>query len=478
MRHRPATFRPAVERLEDRLTPASATWTGLGANGNWSTGGNWDTGAAPGIAVGDVNSVATFVVLPAGRNTPVIGAGVTITLKQIVTNNYMVGNSRGWVALGGTIKITGNGVTSDWTAGDFIMSNGGVLEISNGTTFKFDGNNGVKRAAAGSHGTVYVTGDGSDLQFVGTALDSGVVQCDLVVGKSAAGTESDKGALDFLPADRTAIVFGDNATVSAYGGTVKVYQPASPTGPCGISETTGSNITLRAGATFSTVTTDASKTVDVLPLYIPANDTSTINLSGNVGFCVDTGDSSAYAIPASSGNVNFQLFNGSGVTLGWINVTGNVVLDGTANGTFYAAGTNDRATHTHTLGLKFTFNSSGTLSLGAAQSWVDVSETGTFTMNSGTLSFNTYWDGTRMNGDVVTANTANFNNGGAASANWLVNSNQWPAPPNGWEVIYSNYGGGAVPTSITAAAGSWAPAGGWKSSYVQGVGPEWKLDDQ
>ena len=42
-RARPHSFRPRLEALEDRLTPAIHTWTGA-VNSNWSVPGNWTNG--------------------------------------------------------------------------------------------------------------------------------------------------------------------------------------------------------------------------------------------------------------------------------------------------------------------------------------------------------------------------------------------------------------------------------------------------
>src|SRR5262249_50595358 len=39
---------PAFERLERKLVPSSTyTWSGAGANNNWSTGANWQGGVSP-----------------------------------------------------------------------------------------------------------------------------------------------------------------------------------------------------------------------------------------------------------------------------------------------------------------------------------------------------------------------------------------------------------------------------------------------
>ncbi|MBN9517776.1 autotransporter-associated beta strand repeat-containing protein [bacterium] len=51
------------EQLEDRLAPATFTWTGAGANANWSTPGNWQGGVAP-------SGAAIDLVFPAGAQRP------------------------------------------------------------------------------------------------------------------------------------------------------------------------------------------------------------------------------------------------------------------------------------------------------------------------------------------------------------------------------------------------------------------------
>ena len=40
-------LRPGLEVLEDRLAPATFTWTGLGADANWGTKENWQGNVAP-----------------------------------------------------------------------------------------------------------------------------------------------------------------------------------------------------------------------------------------------------------------------------------------------------------------------------------------------------------------------------------------------------------------------------------------------
>src|ERR1700727_1221676 len=53
---------------------ANATWSGAGANDNWSTVGNWATGAAPGSTTGTRSDTATF--------TSVVGNSATVAIDN------------------------------------------------------------------------------------------------------------------------------------------------------------------------------------------------------------------------------------------------------------------------------------------------------------------------------------------------------------------------------------------------------------
>src|SRR5436190_1716771 len=47
---RARTVRLQLEALEERLAPATATWTGNGTTNNWSQAANWSTNTVPGAA--------------------------------------------------------------------------------------------------------------------------------------------------------------------------------------------------------------------------------------------------------------------------------------------------------------------------------------------------------------------------------------------------------------------------------------------
>src|SRR5689334_11586561 len=45
VRKRPSRYRLSVEALETRLAPATYTWSGTGADNNWTTNANWGVGS-------------------------------------------------------------------------------------------------------------------------------------------------------------------------------------------------------------------------------------------------------------------------------------------------------------------------------------------------------------------------------------------------------------------------------------------------
>lgn len=318
------------------------------------------------------------------------------------------------------------------------------------------------------------------------------------MGKNSGGALFGNGALSFQPSGG-GFVFGDGANVYAYGAnsTVTVTQPQSPVGPNGLVQVSDRGVTSRVflsqGATFTTVTSDNRYVLELLPITIAASDTGTVNLSGRDRFYFNVTDPGSDAIDAHGGTVNFLLFNGTGVILTSGSDAGSLMFvpllsfTGSSNANFLAAGTNDRTVHTHTIrGPDFFFDSTGTLSLGASQSWVDLEvrqdssgNGGLFEMDGGTLACNLFYAGYPANvqGDSITANSPYFNYQYGANATWQVNANNLSGATSQWWALINPAGsvlhGGAAPAAITSATGGWTPSGGWGDSVI-GTG-EWDL---
>jgi autotransporter-associated beta strand protein len=93
----PARRRPAFafEQLEARETPATFTWTGLGADNRWATPENWELNAAP---TGDPANVEDLV-FPAGA-------------ARLTTQNDLLGGVFNSITYGGSgYRLTGNPIT-------------------------------------------------------------------------------------------------------------------------------------------------------------------------------------------------------------------------------------------------------------------------------------------------------------------------------------------------------------------------------
>jgi hypothetical protein len=102
---RQQSFRPCLDRLEDRLAPASHTWSGGAGilNPNWSSPANWSVGGAP--QANENNVVLTFpaVVNHASRNDV---AGLLIDQVSFQAGGYTLSGNR--LTLNPAASVTAN----------------------------------------------------------------------------------------------------------------------------------------------------------------------------------------------------------------------------------------------------------------------------------------------------------------------------------------------------------------------------------
>jgi hypothetical protein len=191
---------PRVVQLEDRLAPATVSWTGGANTLNWGDGANWSTGSVPGsgdsavinqtvsgsitisahsYAVGSLNDTTASLAITAGGSLA-LAAGSS--LGQNVTVNsgtsLSVGASAS-LALSGGVTLQDNGTVS-FASGDTVSLNGnqyygptsltvgsgGRLQ-ANGTTFS-DTNDAYARVYLDNGNllqTGALTGNAFDLPF-------------------------------------------------------------------------------------------------------------------------------------------------------------------------------------------------------------------------------------------------------------------------------------------------------------------------
>ena len=128
-RRRTARGKPrlCVEALEDRVTPATISWTGAGTNTNWANPVNWNLGRAP--LAGDDLIFGTLAA-PANRTTTDNLNGLPVFNSiTIAASGYVINGSPSapLLALGGSINAGSNLGSLSITKED----EGGVIQIVN-----------------------------------------------------------------------------------------------------------------------------------------------------------------------------------------------------------------------------------------------------------------------------------------------------------------------------------------------------------
>lgn len=193
-----STARLTVEHLEERLVPTVYTWTGSGANANWSTAANWSGGAAP-------TGVSTDQLVFAS------------TGSQHTNTNDLTGATFGKITLSGNdYTITGNSIT---------LSPG-----TNSTAFDATNTSGTNvfnlAITVGSNGEKFQTASGGTLNLGGNiALNNSLV----ITGSgavNASGVISGSGGITLPGSTSVTVSFSGSNTYSGTttqdGGTLKL----------------------------------------------------------------------------------------------------------------------------------------------------------------------------------------------------------------------------------------------------------------
>ena len=101
-------FRPALEALEDRLTPTSHQWTGAVSEA-WSDPGNW----AGGSPVGDSSAVLIFPTSATRFTSLNDQASIPVQEIDIFGSGYVIGTT----AVGNRIALGSGGINASISAG-------------------------------------------------------------------------------------------------------------------------------------------------------------------------------------------------------------------------------------------------------------------------------------------------------------------------------------------------------------------------
>ncbi len=163
---------------------AVKTWTGAGADNNWSTGGNWSGGTAP--TIGFVDDIVFNGVAPSGNKNCTLNVGfnaLTINFTgytgtftfgaSLSAGDTTLGVGASYAALGGsptTYTFTPRNVNSTFTANGKILPTNLNLSLSGGATLTFAGNadfGGNLSTAATGHNIKAAAGTTIDLRIGG-----------------------------------------------------------------------------------------------------------------------------------------------------------------------------------------------------------------------------------------------------------------------------------------------------------------------
>ncbi len=111
----------ALELLESRVVPTSFTWTGGGANSNWSTGGNWQGGVAPTTTT----ALAGMLIFGTGE-------------ARLTNTDDISGLSVAEVQVAGGYSFSGYGLTLTGASGVGIDNQSGTNTVNNALTMGFN----------------------------------------------------------------------------------------------------------------------------------------------------------------------------------------------------------------------------------------------------------------------------------------------------------------------------------------------------
>jgi autotransporter-associated beta strand protein len=243
-------------RLEDRLTPATATWDGGGADNHWSTAANWVGDVAP--------NPGDDLVFPAGAaqraNVNDLTADTSFRVLNVNDTGYQISGNAVQISTAVTANIAGGGLSE---LGLPIDGSGGISNIGFGALV-LSGDNSYTGQTLVSAGSIRVQSD--------HALGS-------TVGDTVVGFDS---SLDFLGSSQNAepITLGGqsglNSGINVSNGNVIL------TGPITLSTDQGGRIAVVANGSLSIQGNVTGTEFSVLYLYgtpIRFESTSTIDVA-------------------------------------------------------------------------------------------------------------------------------------------------------------------------------------------------------
>ena len=354
------TFRPCLERLEEREVPA--VWTGA-VSGDWTVGGNWDGGVVPGE-----NDPASFVAannlscyVPAGAIAQCASLSIAPGYTSTITLQSQIGPPPLRTVLDATLDVSG---TASLDGGTIDQMDAGCTVTLGGGTWDGTALNSTKiLSAIFVNGNLTVKGGaqtlGSDLYIQNSCtVDWQATNNDVTVNNAAFISVNVGSTLSFSGANTTGSLSttvkaaNSNSYVDTYGlvqqtgvsgESLKMPMKVESGGRLWVQDgramtITGSNATTanvslyQVGGTTDLGTTGGTVVQAILSLEKGAYVTAGYfeSLEDNCGVTVSAGSQVKI-----SGSALLQICAGSNTTFGEFNVDGDLNLDG---GTFVVYG--------------------------------------------------------------------------------------------------------------------------------------------
>jgi autotransporter-associated beta strand protein len=367
-----STYRPCLELLESRLTPAVHNWTGADAdiNNNWSDAANW-SGGAPSAGESNVSLVFSGSVsqdeAAAFRASNNDINGLTVISVQFTEIIYSPTSHLGYDLTGNAITLPGLTTISEQSSSVLTDSDGNPTKIMGAGSDQISlplVEQPVTSVFGLSNGHTYEVDSANDLDISGEITSSGVF-CSL--------DKTGDGELDL---DSPGNNFSDSITVDA--GILKLGSvPAASFVP----------VTVADGAILSTDTNTLGS----------LSGSGDVKASGTLTIGTDNNDASFDGVISGAGNV---IKAGAGTyTLGHVDTfSGTSSLE-------IQAGTIKQATANAALNVAVTIDADGAFDLGGFDDQIgSLSGAGTVTgtgQNIATLTTGVNKTSTTFTGDIV-----------------------------------------------------------------------------
>jgi autotransporter-associated beta strand protein len=299
------------------LHAGTDTWSGGGANNNWSTAGNWSSASAhePPISGDSLiftgttrltanNNLSSFTY--AGLTFSSTAGAFTLTGNSLTLTGSLIDNSSNPETVNLSLTLTTSQIIMVAGGGSLLM--GGVLSGTGGITL-----NGLGSLTLDGHNTY----TGTTLVSGGTLVGSGSLNGPVVVGPAGNLGAGDAGGIGVLTLLATPLTLSGNATLRL-----------SKTGGVAVSD----NITGISTATYGGTLTISNITTDGTPLVV--GDTFTL-------FTASTGTSNFTSIVGSPGTGLAYYFDPTNGVLGVAPAIGG---GGPATDSYLAVNTLDGST--------------------------------------------------------------------------------------------------------------------------------------